>query len=63
MIDESLAYAEYLTHFNPKKRVQMPQFDRLAYTDNEYLLVVNELDADYGFLDGSDLTIKHLKGE
>ena len=56
-------YQNYLLNFGVVKKPTMPNFDVSAYTDNEYLLAVFDLQKDFDFVDDDYLVIKHLKGE
>lgn len=63
MIEEIIAYQNYLLSFGVVEKPPMPKFDVLAYTDNEYLSAIEQLMSDYDFIDDEHVTIKHLKGE
>lgn len=56
-------YEKYLSKFVMVEKPTMPKIDLFAYTDNEYLSVVDELLKDYDKVDDEYLTIAYLKGE
>ncbi len=41
----------------------MPKFDLSAYTDNEYLLTINELNEDFDLILDEEVYSDYLKGE
>ena len=61
MNEEINEYIKYLFCFGEVKKPKMPKFDVFAYTDNEYLSVINGVMRDYENIDDEYLTIKHLK--
>lgn len=62
MIEEVQAYIEYLAKFKQVERVEMPNFDVEAYTDNEYLQAIFDLMKDFDSFIDLDVTINRLKG-
>ena len=60
MNKEINAYAEYLLNFGVVKKPPMPNFDVSAYTDNEYLFSISDLNIIYDEIDDEYLTIQHL---
>ena len=63
MNEEILAYQKYLLSFGVVEKPSMPNFNLVAYTDNEYLSTVRNLMADYDLIDDECLTIRYLKGD
>lgn len=63
MFDETREYIEYLKNFNILNKPKMPNFDLSAYTDNEYLKVVESLNLEYDLVDDLGATLTFLKGE
>ena len=63
MDEEIIAYQEYLLSFGAVNKPYMPKFDLRAYTDNEYLMVINSVMEDYSEVDDFQLTIDYLKGD
>ena len=63
MMDEIMAYVDFLLNFKEVQKPDMPKFNIGAYTDNEYLLAVFDLQKDFDFVDDDYLVVKHLKGE
>ncbi len=63
MNEEVIAYIEYLSKLKEIKRPSMPIIDISAYTDNEYLMAIFEINHDFDNIDDFDQTIRHLKGE
>ncbi|MBR2969763.1 MAG: hypothetical protein IKC49_01775 [Clostridia bacterium] len=56
-------YIAYLSKFVEINKPKMPKFDLYAYTDNEYLLIVKELNQDYDLIFDEDVYSDYLKGE
>ena len=56
------AYIDFLLNFKELQRPLMPKFNKFAYTENEYLEVINLLDVDYNGVDDLQATIDFLKG-
>lgn len=63
MNDEILKYAEYLINFGVVNKPKMPKFNYKAYTDNEYLSAIWDIEKFFDQIDDEYLTIKHLKGD
>lgn len=63
MLEETVAYIEYLETFKEVNKPQMPNFSISAYTDNEYINAINQLNMEYELIDDFQLTLKHLKEE
>ena len=63
MNEEAIAYIGYLSKLKEIKRPAMPIFDVLAYTDNEYLMSIKEIEKDFEYIDDYYLSLHHLKGE
>ena len=63
MDKEIKEYEKYLLNFGMVKKPFMPNFDVLAYTDNEYLSVIYDLLLDYDQIDDEYLTLRHLRGD
>ena len=63
MKEEIEAYEKYLLNFGVVERPVFPKFDVLAYTDNEYVYVVEELMNDFNNIDDDYLVLQHLLGE
>ncbi len=63
MNEEAEAYIEYLGRMEEVAKPVLPKFDQRAYTENEYIRAIKEIDNDFLFVDSFDLTIQHLKGE
>ena len=62
MSEETREYLEYLLAFKELQKPQMPNFDLLAYNENEYKLLTEELEEAFKFTFDLDLTIEHLQG-
>ena len=56
-------YIAYLSNFREINKPLMPKFDINAYTDNEYLLIVKELNQDYDLILDEEVYSDYLKGE
>ena len=56
-------YEKYLLNFGVVNKPIMPKFDLWAYTDNEYISAIFDLNEAFVFVDDEYLTIKHLKGD
>ena len=63
MIEEINEYEKYLLNFGMVERPRMPKFNKIAYTDNEYLSALFESVNAFEQIDDEYLTIMHLKGE
>lgn len=63
MNEEISEYEKYLLNFGMVNKPIMPNFDVLAYTDNEYLSAINQLMVDFEKIDDEYLTLQHLRGE
>lgn len=63
MNEEIMAYVDFLLNFNQVQKPSMPKFNISAYTENEYLLAIYDLQKDYENVNDEHLTIRHLKGE
>ena len=61
MLEENLAYIEYLERFSEITKPQMPTFNLAAYTDSEYMSAINVVMQDYENVFDFDITLKHLK--
>ncbi len=57
-----LAYIMYLNSFKGKTKPKMPNLNASAYTDSEYVAVIDSLNADFDDLDSVALTERFLKG-
>ena len=51
MDDEIKAYIELLTKMHEIRRPKMPKFNLKTYNDNEYLLAIKEVMADFKAVD------------
>lgn len=63
MLEETIAYLEYLQSFKEVRKPEMPIFHLSAYTDIEYLNLINEVMHDFKNVDDFQITLSHLKGE
>ena len=63
MNDEISEYIAYLSRFVERVKPIMPNFDLGAYTDSEYLSIINELNFDFDLIDDEVVYISYLKGE
>ena len=63
MNEEVYEYIKYLLDMVNINKPDMPNFDTQAYTDNEYVLEIDELNEDFDIVDDLDLTIEHLQGD
>ncbi len=63
MNEEIEEYEKYLLNFGVVNKPIMPKFDLLAYTDNEYLSAIFDINEVFDFVDDEHLTIMHLKGD
>ena len=62
MKQEILAYVEYLSSFAELSRPEMPNFNLLAYSDNEYVNAINVVMNDYQNVNDINITLERLKG-
>lgn len=62
-MEEVEAYIEFLLSFGEVNKPKMPKFDLTAYTDNEYISAIKEVQTLFDGIDDFQLTIKHLKGD
>lgn len=60
MEEEINAYVDYLFGIKEINRAKMPKFDISAYTDNEYIKAIRDIERDYIYIDDIDVTIHHL---
>ena len=63
MSEEINEYLRYLLDFRMVEKPQMPKFNHLAYTDNEYVLAIEEIMQDFNLPEDESLSVKHLKGD
>lgn len=63
MHDEIREYEKLLCGSLEIKKPEMPIFDVLAYTDNEYLLAIADLNDAFDPIDDLYLTLNFLKGD
>ena len=63
MREEINEYERYLLSFGIVHKPPMPKFDLSAYTDNEYISAIFEVENAFQFVDDESLTIMHLKGD
>lgn len=63
MTEEINEYLRYLLDFRMVEKPQMPKFNHLAYTDNEYVLAIEEIMQDFNLQEDESLSVKHLKGD
>ena len=63
MFEEISAYEEYLFNFGVVEKPQMPKFDVLAYTNNEYINAISECMNAFENVDDEYLLISYLKGD
>lgn len=56
-------YIAYLMQFVELDKPIMPKFDLGAYTDNEYLLTIGELNEDFDLILDEEVYSDYLKGE
>ncbi len=54
-------YINYLSKLNEITRPKMPRIITTAYTDNEYLLAIDELMNDFDKIDDLSVTLRFLK--
>lgn len=62
MNDEIREYIVYLSRFIDIQKPKMPNFEISAYTDNEYVLAIDNIMIDYSKIDDLYLTLEYLKG-
>ena len=55
------AYIEFLLNSRELVRPEMPKFNKLAYTESEYIHAINEINRDYEFIDDLSITEHFLK--
>ena len=63
MDDEIREYIACLSRNLNVVKPAMPKFDTNAYTDNEYLMAVDDIMRDFDPVDDDHLIIGYLKGE
>ena len=63
MHDEIMEYMKYLSTFAVVNKPEMPKFNLQAYTDNEYLLAIDDIIKCFNSFDDEHLTIARLKGD
>ena len=63
MKEEISEYIKYLDSFKDVKKPPMPIFSTSAYTDNEYISVIDSIMKDYENIDDFEISLKYLKGE
>ena len=63
MWEEIQEYEKYLLNFGVVNKPIMPKFDVSAYTDNEYISIINELLKDFDLIDDEYLTVNRFKGD
>lgn len=63
MYDLVEAYVEFLLGMKEFEKPEMPKFDVSAYTESEYLSVMEFIENDYKYLDDLRLTESFLKGD
>ena len=57
------AYVEFLLQMKGFEKPKMPQFDETAYTENEYVSLINFIEEEYKYIDDLQLTLDFLKGD
>ena len=62
MLEENEAYLQFLSEFGEVKKPIMPNFNTSAYTDNEYLSAILDIQNSFEMLDEFVLTLEFLKG-
>ncbi len=63
MNEEIEEYIAYLSKFECRMKPKMPNFDLSAYTDNEYLSVINRINLEYDWLMDEEVYFEYLRGE
>ncbi len=63
MDEEINEYIKYLLNFGMVQKPLMPKFNLMAYTDNEYLLAIENIMFEYDLIDDECVTIRYLKGD
>ena len=63
MEEQVNAYIEFLAEFGVVKKPPMPKFDVAAYTENEYVKAISNIEQQFEFADCVELTERYLKGE
>jgi len=63
MDDEVSEYIAFLSKFVDVDKPRMPKFDLGAYTDNEYLSAMRELNHAYDLIYDEELYNRYLRGE
>lgn len=63
MQEEAIAYIEYLSKLHEVSRPVMPKFNLGAYTDSEYVSLINSENIIYDKIDDFNVYLKYVKGE
>ncbi len=63
MNELAIAYIEYLENLKSIKLPKMPKFKISAYTDNEYLSVIDSLMLDFDKVEDLEITETFIKGD
>lgn len=63
MLQETIAYFEYLQTFRQVEKPKMPICDVGAYTDIEYVNSIKEIMHDFDYVEDFQITLNYLKGE
>ena len=63
MYDLVEAYVDFLLSMKEFEKPKMPKFDASAYTESEYLSVMEFIENDYKYIDDLLLTERFLKGD
>lgn len=63
MEEQVNAYIKYLAGFGVVQKPVMPKFDVVAYTENEYVKAITNIEQQFEFTDCVGLTEQYLKGE
>ena len=63
MYDLVNAYVDFLLGMKDFEKPEMPKFNESAYTESEYVSLMEYIENDYKYIDDFRVTIDFLKGE
>ncbi|MBE7076642.1 MAG: hypothetical protein E7374_01985 [Clostridiales bacterium] len=63
MLDEVLAYFDYLEKFKPLSKPKCAKFDIDEYNDSNYISLVNDIVTEFDNFDDLSITLTYLKGD
>lgn len=63
MDEQVYEYIKYINSISEITKPKMPTFDKTAYTENEYIKAINQIEKDFVFTDSTLFTEQYLKGE